>query len=528
MVSDRAGPPPRDRPRPHGRRNQLPSTRAPEGAHAHAFLLARGLIVLQLPRLPTGVPGLDAILAGGLLAGCSYIIQGMPGSGKTVLANQIAFHHARTGGRVVFATLLAEPHDRLFQLLSTLDFFDQEQIGTTMQFVSALGALEQDGLDGVVALLRREIVRQKASLLVIDGLLNARDQAGTSLDSKRFVARLQSHAAFAGCTVLFITSAASGEPNPEHTMVDGVVELSTSLAAARAVRQLQLLKTRGSRALTGLHDMEIRQAGIVVHPRLEAMLDGGGMAALVRPSSSMPRVSSGVPELDTMIGGGLPLGSTTLTMGPSGVGKTTLGLAFLSRSTPDEPGLHFGFYEQPALLAQKAFSVGIDLFGLVQSGAVSLMWQPSTERLLDALGHSVLDTVRSRGVRRVFIDSLSAMARAATDPRRTSGFFATLMRELRDRGVTVMASWEMRDLFGADIQAPTQELSGLVDNLLMLRLTELRAELRQVLSVLKVRDSVYDPSLRELIISERGVDLIKAFQQVGSVLSGVAQPRSFP
>ena len=160
----------------------------------------------KLNRLQSGIEGLDALLKGGLVSGASYIIQGRPGSGKTILANQLGFHHARNGGRVLVATLLAESHDRLFQFLSTLSFFDASRVGAEIQFVSAFDTLENEGLDEVVKLLRREISRQKATVMVVDGLLNARSKADSPIDTKKFISELQGHAAFAGCTVLFLTS----------------------------------------------------------------------------------------------------------------------------------------------------------------------------------------------------------------------------------------------------------------------------------------------------------------------------------
>ena len=224
-----------------------------------------------LKRLVTGIDGLDALLKGGLIAGASYIIQGPPGAGKTILANQLACGHVRGGGRVLVATLLSESHERLFQYLSTLDFFDPALVGDKIQFVSAFDTLEQDGLDAVVRLLRQEIARQQASLLIVDGVLNARVRAETALDTKKFVSELQGHAAFAGCTVLLLTSARLDEGSPEHTMVDGVIELGEQLVGSRAVRHVQLRKTRGSGALTGLHECEINDDGLVVYPRLESL-----------------------------------------------------------------------------------------------------------------------------------------------------------------------------------------------------------------------------------------------------------------
>lgn len=160
-----------------------------------------------LERLESGIDGLDAITHGGFVAGAAYLIQGRPGSGKTIFANQVAFHHTAQGGKVIFASLLSEPHDRLFQYLSTLSFFNAAEIGAGMLYVSAFDTLENEGLDEVLKLLRREIIRHKATLLVLDGLMNVRSRSETPLNTKKFVAELQVHASFAGCTTLLLTSA---------------------------------------------------------------------------------------------------------------------------------------------------------------------------------------------------------------------------------------------------------------------------------------------------------------------------------
>jgi circadian clock protein KaiC len=477
-----------------------------------------------LKRLATGIAGLDALLKGGLVAGASYIIQGRPGSGKTILANQLGFNHARNGGRVLVATLLSESHERLFQYLSTLSFFDPARLGNEIQFVSAFDTLENEGLDEVVKLLRREISRQKATVLVVDGLLNARSQANSAIDSKKFIAELQGHAAFAGCTVLFLTNSRLDDDSPEHTMVDGVIEIGEELFGTRSVRHIQLRKTRGSGALSGLHQCEITDDGLVVYPRLESLYS--------RPSHIEPNDSSmeksGIAALDRMTGGGFRHGSVTLAMGPSGIGKTTLGLHFLGAATPAAPGLHFGFYETPDRLRGKARSLGMDFAALEASGALHLAWQATTEGLIDGHGERLLRLVDQHGIKRVLIDSFGGMSRMATNPGRLTAFFSALMGELRARGVLVFAIWELRSLFGPDIDAPSPDLSSIVDNVLILRFVEHQSELKRVLSILKIRDSVYDASLMEVVIDDTGVDLRKAFTHAQAVLSGSATETSNP
>jgi len=478
--------------------------------------------VEKLNRLQSGIEGLDALLKGGLVSGASYIIQGRPGSGKTILANQLGFHHARNGGRVLVATLLAESHDRLFQFLSTLSFFDASRVGAEIQFVSAFDTLENEGLDEVVKLLRREISRQKATVMVVDGLLNARSKADSPIDTKKFISELQGHAAFAGCTVLFLTSSRLDDGSPEHTMVDGVIEMGEELFGTRSVRRIQLRKTRGSGALTGLHECEITNDGLVVYPRLESLY--GRPSA--PDSADLTRIPSGITSLDAILGGGLHSSSVTLVMGPSGIGKTTLGLKFLSESTVDAPGLHFGFYESPQRLQLKGLSLGIDLQQMQDSGALSIAWQPTTEGLLDGLGARLLRLVEEKGIKRLFIDSLSGMTRVSTNPARITDFYSALMNELRARGVTVFATWEMHDLFGSEVSSPASELSSIADNLMLMRFFEIQSELRRTLSILKVRDSFYDPSLLEVVIRDQAVDLRKVSRNAPSVVSNSALPGS--
>lgn len=472
----------------------------------------------QLKRFETGIAGLDVLLKGGLIAGASYIVQGRPGSGKTILANHLAFNHIKAGGRALVASLLAESHERLFQYLSTMSFFDKQKVGNEIQFVSAFDTLESEGLDEVVKLLRREIVRQKATVLIVDGLLNARSQAGSAIDTKKFIAELQGHAAFSGCTVLFLTSSRLDDGSPEHTMVDGVIELGEALFGTRSVRRIQLRKTRGSGALSGLHECLIGDHGVEVYPRLESIFSAPSRIEL----TDMAPLTTGIKSLDTLMGGGLPRASVTLALGPSGVGKTSLGINFLGACTPAEPGLHFGFYETPDRLKHKAKALGYDFQAKEDQGALHIAWQPTTEGLLDGLGARLLGLVDQHQIKRVVIDSFGGMAITGNNPPRLTSFFSALMGEMRARGVLVFASWEIRGLFGPEIDAPTPDLSSIVDNILLLRFVEHEAELKRLLTVLKMRDSVYDTSLMEVVINAQGVDLKKAFKQVESVLSGSA------
>ncbi len=479
-------------------------------------------VTQALPRLSSGISGLDDVLGGGFVEGASYIIQGQPGAGKTILSNQVAFANVESGRKVLYVTLLAETHDRLFQVLGTLDFFDRHQLGVSISYVSVFQTLRDSGLPAVVELLRKEIARQGATLLVFDGLLNARDQANSALDVKTFVAEVQSQAAFVGCTVLFLTSTRFADDSPEHTMVDGVVELHEEVPGVRSVRRLQVKKSRGSAALGGLHQFDITSSGLTVFPRLESVLRHPS----VKDEPSPRSIRSGVSGFDNLIGGGLQDASVTLLFGPSGSGKTAFGLNFLNEVNADEQGLLFGFYETPARLRAKATSLGLDIEAHVDADYLDILWNPMTENLLDKLGHQLLHAVRSRNVKRLLIDGLGGFERAAVHQPRMNEFFSALINELRALGVTTIATWELQDLFGPTVTAPGSELSSLMDNLIMLRHVEKDSRYRKALSILKVRDSAYDPGIRELIFGNNGIEVDVPLEPVLHAATGLAAPVS--
>jgi circadian clock protein KaiC len=460
-----------------------------------------------LKRLKSTVPGLDDILCGGFVEGASYILRGRPGAGKTILANQVAFSQAREGNSVMYITLLAESHERLFEALSTLDFYDAEQVGSNMIYISLFQTLRSEGLDAVVTMLRKEMARRNPTMLVVDGLLTARDAADDSLDVKTFVAELQANAAFSRCTILLLTSAQPGDASPEHTMVDGVIELHEHFAGARTARRLQVTKSRGSNALPGLHQYEITQAGMATFPRLEALLAHPS----VLDSAPPERLPSGVEGLDELIGGGLPAASVTLAMGPSGTGKTTLGLSFLALATPQQPAVLLSFAESPQRLLRKATAIGIDLESMVASGAVTLLWRPLTESLVDKIAYELLDAIAAVNASRVVVDGYSALERTMIDKTRVVEFFSALGNELKGRGATVLATWETRNLFGLSTESPTPEISGIVDNLLLLKQHPTGADLRRVLGILKIRDGLYAASMYEVAVGQGGLQVCGKF-----------------
>lgn len=478
--------------------------------------------VNAIERVPSGVPGLDTVLQGGFPRGGIHILQGVPGAGKTTLGNQICYHHAAEGGRALYVTLLSETHSRMLLHLGTMRFFDADRLPDQIAYISGFGALQHEGLPGLVTLLRREVAARKASVLVLDGLVAAEDRAASDTEFKTFIQELQTQAGLHGCTTFLLTTAKSQVLPPEHTMVDGIVELTDVRFGSRTERGLFVNKLRGSDYLPGRHPFRIGEEGLVVYPRVEA-----AFRRTTRPDEARSgRVSIGVEGLDAMLAGGLPEGTVTGVLGPSGIGKTVLGLHFLCGASAAEPGMFFGFYETPPRLKQQAASLGLDLAGAVERGEVEILWQPQGENPQDALAHQLLDAVERRGVRRLFLDGIGGFIEASVEPGRLARFMAVLVNELRARGVNVLYTMETRDVVGPGIEVPVSGISSMVENLLALRYLEHQARSRRLVSVVKVRGSGFDPSLREFVIENgRGIFLSGAFEGAEDLLSGFARDR---
>jgi circadian clock protein KaiC len=478
-------------------------------------------IYQPLQRVPSGIARLDMILNGGFLRGGIYMIMGAPGAGKTILGNQICFNHVKSGGRAVFMTLLAETHARMLAHVQPMEFFDPRPVGDGLYYISGYGVLEQEGLAGLLKLIRQVLRERKAELFVIDGLATAEAVADTALSYRRFLHELQVYMETINCTAFLLTQPGASNFYPEHTMVDGLLKLSDQDVGPRAVREMEVEKFRGSGYIRGRHIFEITNRGIEVHPRTEAVLT----RAPEHMAGERERQGFGISGLDQMLLGGLLSGSTTTLLGAPGSGKTVLGLHFLRKGALEgEPSIYFGFYETIQRLLEKARHLDQPLDEYIDNGLVKMMWQAPLEEIPDALVEQLLEVINETGAKRLFLDGLEPLGSALIYPDRTPRFFAALMNELRARDVTTLFSSELPDLFSDKVKIPVDGISATTDNIIFVRYVELHSQLYRLLSIMKMRESSYDPSIREFRISGRGIEVASTFESAEAILTGVARP----
>ena len=461
------------------------------------------------PRLTTGIPEMDVVLDGGLMRGGSYVVAGAPGAGKTILGNQLCFHHVAQGHQALFVTLLSESHGRMLSHLLRMRFFDPRVISRSLHYVSGYPVLRKDSLKGVLTLVAKLIKKHRATLLVIDGMARLSAFASSHTDFKQFIHELTVLLEFTGCTAVMLTDSTADDIGyPARTMVDGLFELRDRLEGVRSVRELVVTKFRGGPFLRGMHFFEIDDDGIRLYPRLEARLAKPSRELVV----SKERMGTGLPGLDRMTGGGLSAGTTSLVLGASGTGKTMLGLHFLAQGfARKEPSLYFGFFEAPARLLGKGDALGLQLTAHEGNG-FEVIWQPAGELIMDALAERLLEHVQKRQVKRLVIDGLAGFEELLSRPDRLSHFFKALTNELRGLGVTTLVTGETREYIEPQIHLPLRGLPGVVaENIILLRQLEIDSELRRAIAVIKTRETAHDQQVRDLTIGDRGLEIGERF-----------------
>lgn len=470
-----------------------------------------------IPRLPSGIPGLDPILRGGFPLGGMYFIVGAPGTGKTILGNQLCFHHAASGGRAVYLTLLVASYDIMLVSLQSLAFFDPAVVGRSLHYFSGYGDLTEGGVPALLKRLQQIMRHHRPTVLVVDGFASIDACATSVLERQRFIGQLQMLGTSYGCTIIVLSH------QLYEQFGEGIIELHDVLVEQRAVRELRVRKMRGAVELRGTHLFEISEAGMVVYPRTETLL-----APLQEDATGATQpLTFDIPSLDAMLNGGLQTGSATMLLGTPGSGKTLLGLHFLAAGARrGEAGLYLGFAESPGKLVQKAQQVGLNLAKYSTAERVTFMWHPPFDDILDKLVANLLHHVEERQIRRVCIDGLEGLQAAAVYRDRFPRVLTALLQTLQARGVTTIFTLQSSDPGSIGMQQLDHGAATVAANIIVTRHVEIQAQVRLLIAILKMQQSSYDSTIRELRITAQGIMVADAIPGAEALLSRLGHPRS--
>jgi circadian clock protein KaiC len=452
-----------------------------------------------MERISTGNPRLDQVLGGGLVADAITLLVGMPGSGKTILAEQCLFANATNERPGLYLSTVSEPFDKLLRYGQSLDFFDSSRIGHSVFYADLGDALHQEGLPGVLARIDALIKKHQPGIVVIDSFKALHAFAADDASFRRFLHELAGQ-----LTVLAVSSLWVGEYNseeasnsPEFAVADGVITLETKRTAERSIRSLSVHKLRGSSFLSGDHVYRITSGGLVVFPRLADVQNAGGYASVPE------RVSTGIAALDAALEDGYWPGSTTLIAGPTGAGKTLMGLHFLfAGAKRGEPGVLVTLQENRTQLRRI-----LDRFGWsLDDRHITVLDRSPVDIYIDELFYEILDCIDRVGARRVVIDSLNDLIFVTPDPARMRELLYSFVQRCARIGVSVIFTYETLELFRITMIGHLG-VSHLSDNVILLQHVQDGTRMRRALSVLKSRGSTSSSVINEFEISRDGIKL---------------------
>ncbi len=477
---------------------------------------------VPIRQLPTGVPGLDEILGGGLPEYSFNIIAGAPGGGKTTLAHQIMFANATPERPALYFTVLGEPAIKMLRYQQQFAFFDHATMDAAIRFINLSQVVLEQDLAAVLAAITQEIEASKAAIVVVDSFRTVvrRALSNTSeMELQGFIQRLALHLTSWQATTFLIGEYVEGElrDNPVFTVADGLFWLYQSVERNSIVRKLQVMKLRGQESVLGMHTFRITKAGLQTFPRTFGLVGEAGQVKGER------RLSSGITELDALLGGGIPEGDSLLLAGPSGSGKSILATQFIAEGLRQgEPGIVAVFEEIPAEYNQRAAMFGFDFETPQEDGNLKIIYLRPLDLSVDETVHEIVNSVKEIGCKRLVIDSLVGFEMALAPGFRTD-FRESLYRmiaALTRLGVTIVSTVEVAEEF-TSMNLSNFTVSFLADDIVRLRYVSINGQLRKMLLVVKMRRSGHSIDMVGYEITSAGLVIGEPLRGYSGLTSGI-------
>ena len=476
---------------------------------------------VNIRQLPTGVPGLDDLLGGGLPEFSFNLIAGVPGGGKTTLAHQIMFTQASPTNRALFFTVLGEPALKMLRYQQQFAFFDISKVNISIRYINLSQDLLQGNFDKVLTRIIEEVKAFTPSLVFVDSFRSVAQlgkQGPRRLsDMQRFLQQLGMEMTSWQATTFLIGeyTLPAADASPIFTVADGIIWLTQNIYRDTMVRKIQVIKMRGQAQQSGFHTYRIQDDGLHVFPRAIAN-DSGTTAPVAETSGGAKRITMGIPGLDVMLGGGLPSSYALLVVGPSGSGKTTMATEFLAEGVRrGEPGVIAAFEKSPSQLLSKKLHM------LIKAGSVGVIDTHSLSLSIDETLHNLITAIQRMQAKRVVLDSLSGFELVLA-PEFHENLRESLYRMiavLTGMGVTVLMTSELEDRY-TDLRFSPFGSAFLADAIIMQRYIEVAGSFKRVLSVAKVRGSAHSKELRLFDITDDGIVLGAPLSGYSGILSG--------
>jgi circadian clock protein KaiC len=476
--------------------------------------------------LSTGVTGLDRILSGGLTPNRLYLVEGIPGSGKTTLALQFLRSGAANGESVLYVTL-SETEEEL-RAVAHAHGWDLKGV-QIREVIPSQGSLQSEQnytifhpseveLGATTQAILEHVSIVNPTRIVFDSLSELRLLAGSPLRYRRQVLALKQFFAGRRCTVMLLDDRTQSEHDLQvQSIAHGVISLEQTFPEYGAERRrLRVVKYRGVKFMGGYHDFRIERGGLEVFERIVAS-----------DSHEVPVrawLSSGIEELDTLLGGGIESGTSTLVIGAAGTGKSTISATFATAAAArGQKAALFVFDESPHILLNRMDGLGINLRKHVDSGRVMLQRIDPAEMAPGAFTHCLRKAADEDKASLIIIDSLNGYLNAMPEERFLTIQLHEMLTFLGQRGVATMMVAVQHGLIGTSMQGPV-DASYLADSIIMMRYFEAEGEVRQALSVVKKRGGNHERTIREFRLGgDHGLHIGAPLKEFQGVLTGVPQ-----
>jgi circadian clock protein KaiC len=470
----------------------------------------------------TGVAGLDEILGGGLPSARLYLVDGSPGTGKTTLALQFLLAGVTRGDTGLYVTL-SENREELDEVatshgwsLEGIEVFElpADDAAEAREAYTLFHPAEVE-LQEVIDRMFAAVERSRAKLVVLDSLSEMRLLARDPLRFRRQILALKQFFATRGCTVLLLDDKTAPEGDLQlQSLAHGVVQLEhLALEYGAERRRLQVVKLRGRRFFGGYHDFRIRTGGLAVYPRIKR--------EPVQPTPESRALPSGSAELDALLGGGLPSGTSLLVTGPAGTGKSVLCTQYAcAAATRGEKVRFYLFDERLGTFGMRAQGLGMDVRELIADGRLTLCQVEPTEWSPGEFAHDVVRAVEDDGVQMIVIDSINGYLQSMPEERLLPVQVHELLSYLAGRGVTCVLTLVQRGIFGSPVDEAA-DVSYLADGVVLLRYFEVSGSVRQSVSVVKKRSGDHERTIRECRVSRGGLHVGPPLHEFQGVLTGV-------